>query len=150
MATSLNNLGDLARAQNRNDEARRQYDEALRINSELAKADPGAYLPEVATTLNNLGNLSRDEPTGSSPPKSRAGAKDLRIPSYKNNWETAVYSRCGGRETAVGDVTEQKGVVASTLARLSIHTAPVVSGTTWEAAQHLSPKFLQSRLLGGS
>ena len=61
MATSLNNLGDLARAQNRNDEARRQYDEALRINSELAKADPRAYLPEVATTLNNLGNLSRDQ-----------------------------------------------------------------------------------------
>jgi tetratricopeptide (TPR) repeat protein len=61
LTTILNNLGDLDRDQNRRDEARWQYEEALKINRELAEKNPGAYLPEVATTLNNLGNLSRDQ-----------------------------------------------------------------------------------------
>ena len=37
-----------------------QYEEALEIIRDLAKKNPDVYLPYVATTLNNLGVLSRD------------------------------------------------------------------------------------------
>jgi hypothetical protein len=37
--------------------ARQAYEEALKIRRELADAEPGIYRPDVAMTLNNLGNL---------------------------------------------------------------------------------------------
>jgi tetratricopeptide (TPR) repeat protein len=61
VAITLNNLGVLSRAENRNAEARKQYEEAQEIRRDLAKTNPEVYLPNVATTLNNLGNLSHAE-----------------------------------------------------------------------------------------
>jgi tetratricopeptide (TPR) repeat protein len=57
VASILNNLGVLYRHQNRMDEARQAFEEALKIRRELARKSPETYLPDVATTLNNLGNL---------------------------------------------------------------------------------------------
>jgi tetratricopeptide (TPR) repeat protein len=39
------------------EEARKAYDEALETNRKLAQQNPATYLPYVAMTLNNLGNL---------------------------------------------------------------------------------------------
>ena len=61
LADSLNNLGNVDQQQNRIDDARKHYEEALKIRSQLADKDPATYLPDVAATLNNLGNLDRDE-----------------------------------------------------------------------------------------
>jgi tetratricopeptide (TPR) repeat protein len=61
IAGTLNNLGVLHRAQNRMDEARQAYEEALKIRRELARKNPDTYLPDVAETLNNLGILHRDQ-----------------------------------------------------------------------------------------
>ena len=44
-------------AQNRAEEARKAFAEALKIYRELAQKKPGTYLPYVATTLNNLGTI---------------------------------------------------------------------------------------------
>jgi protein O-mannosyl-transferase len=55
----LNRWGDLDTDQKRMDEARRQYEEALKIRRELAQQNAAAYLPDMATTLNNLGNVNR-------------------------------------------------------------------------------------------
>ena len=76
----------------------------------------------------------------------RAGAKDLRIPSYKNNWETA---------SAVGDVTGEKGGVASRLAPCPFTLLRLLAAQSREAAQQLFQSvlisiFRQCRLLGGS
>jgi tetratricopeptide (TPR) repeat protein len=40
-------------------EARIEYEEALKIYRELAEKEPETYLPYVAATLNNLGILDR-------------------------------------------------------------------------------------------
>ena len=61
VATTLNNLGIVHRHQNRMDDARQAYEEALRISRELARKNPETYLPDVAMTLNNLGNLHSDQ-----------------------------------------------------------------------------------------
>ena len=61
MATTLNNLGALHRDQNRKDEARQAFEEALKTYRELAKTNPQTYLPYVARTLNNLGVLHSDQ-----------------------------------------------------------------------------------------
>ena len=42
------------------EKARHHYEEALQIHRELAQQNPEAYLPKVATSLNNLGVLLRD------------------------------------------------------------------------------------------
>ena len=42
------------------EKARRHYEEALQIHRELAQQNPEAYLPKVAGSLNNLGNLLRN------------------------------------------------------------------------------------------
>jgi tetratricopeptide (TPR) repeat protein len=42
------------------DEARNEYEEALKTYRGLAQKDPNTYLPDVAMTLNNLGILDRD------------------------------------------------------------------------------------------
>jgi tetratricopeptide (TPR) repeat protein len=49
-AGTLNNLGNLYRANNRMDDAEKAYDEALDLRRKLANANPDAYLPDVATT----------------------------------------------------------------------------------------------------
>jgi hypothetical protein len=40
-------------------EGEQAYQEAPTIRRQLAQANPQAYLPDVAMTLNNLGNLYR-------------------------------------------------------------------------------------------
>jgi len=59
IAMTLNNLGILFSDQNRQEDARTAYEEALKIRRELAARNPETYLPYVATTLNNLGVLFR-------------------------------------------------------------------------------------------
>jgi tetratricopeptide (TPR) repeat protein len=56
-AHMLNNPGALDSAENRSEEARQEYEEALQIRRELAQKNPQAYLPDLAETLNNLGVL---------------------------------------------------------------------------------------------
>ena len=41
--------------------ARTEYEEALKIYRDLAQKEPKTYLPYVAATLNNLGILDRAE-----------------------------------------------------------------------------------------
>jgi hypothetical protein len=43
------------------EEAREQFEEALQIRRELAEKSPESYLPDLAGTLNNLGNLDMDQ-----------------------------------------------------------------------------------------
>lgn len=52
--TTLNDLGILDAIQNRPDDARRKYEEALQSYRQLAQREPGTYIPYVAATLNNL------------------------------------------------------------------------------------------------
>src|SRR5947199_112039 len=59
IAMTLNNLAMLDGDQNRAEEARKGFEEALKIRRELAKKNPDAYLPDLAMTLNNLANLDR-------------------------------------------------------------------------------------------
>lgn len=53
----LNNLGNLLQVTNEMSEAKKTYEEALKIRRKLAEENPHVYLPYVATTLNNLGIL---------------------------------------------------------------------------------------------
>jgi tetratricopeptide (TPR) repeat protein len=43
------------------EEARNEHAEALKIRRELAHKNPDVYLPDVAQTLNNLGNLDSQQ-----------------------------------------------------------------------------------------
>ena len=61
VALTLNNLGNLDRDQNRMEEARKEFEEALQIRRELAQKNPETYLPDVAMTLNNLGVVNGDQ-----------------------------------------------------------------------------------------
>jgi tetratricopeptide (TPR) repeat protein len=61
VAGTLNNLGILHREQNRMEEARKAFEEALDTYRRLAHANPDTYLPDVAMTLNNLGVLHSDQ-----------------------------------------------------------------------------------------
>jgi tetratricopeptide (TPR) repeat protein len=56
-ADTRNNLGIPDRDQNRMEDARKEYEEALKIYRELAQRNPETYLPYVTTMLNNVGNL---------------------------------------------------------------------------------------------
>ena len=58
LARTLNNLGMLHRDQNRQQEARKEYEEALKISRELARKNSETNLPYLAQTLNNLGTLN--------------------------------------------------------------------------------------------
>ena len=51
----------LDKGQNRLQEARRHFERALELRRAMAPQNPAAYLPDMATTLNNLGNLDRLE-----------------------------------------------------------------------------------------
>ena len=57
---ALNNLGALHSEQNREEEARETYHEALKTYRELAQKQE-AFLPYVAMTLSNLGNLESEQ-----------------------------------------------------------------------------------------
>jgi tetratricopeptide (TPR) repeat protein len=48
-------------AEQRMDEAREHFEQALELRRQLAQQNPATYLPDMATTLNNLGNLDRME-----------------------------------------------------------------------------------------
>jgi tetratricopeptide (TPR) repeat protein len=60
IALTLNNLGNLHRAQNHLTEALGAHEEALSTRRELATHNSDAYLSDLAFTLNNLGNVYRD------------------------------------------------------------------------------------------
>ena len=51
------NYAYLLQSLNDFDEARSHYEEALQVLRELSKKDPGLHKPNLATTLNNLGNI---------------------------------------------------------------------------------------------
>ena len=51
VAMTLNNLGILHNVQNRMEEARKAYEEALGTYRQLARTNPDTYLPDVARTL---------------------------------------------------------------------------------------------------
>jgi Tfp pilus assembly protein PilF len=57
VAATLHNLGYLHSRDNRNEEARGEYEESLKIRRELAQKNPDIFLPDVATTLCNIGSL---------------------------------------------------------------------------------------------
>jgi tetratricopeptide (TPR) repeat protein len=61
LAATLNNLGGLDRDQNRMQEARNEFAEALKTYRELAQKNPDVNLPDVAMSLNNLGLLDSDQ-----------------------------------------------------------------------------------------
>jgi tetratricopeptide (TPR) repeat protein len=61
MATTLNNLGNLDRLQNRTEDARQHFEGALDLRRQLARQNPDKYLPDVAGTLNTLGFLDRNQ-----------------------------------------------------------------------------------------
>src|SRR2546423_1601144 len=54
---TLNNLGNLHGNQNRMEEARKAYEEALATYRTLAASNPDTYLPYVARTLCGLGRM---------------------------------------------------------------------------------------------
>jgi len=60
-STTLSNLGIMYRRQNRLEEARKAFDEALEIRRKLSRLNADTYLPDVAETLNDLGNLLSDQ-----------------------------------------------------------------------------------------
>ena len=41
------------------DEARQHYEEALKIDRQLAGQNPAVYLPDLAMTLSNLGKVDQ-------------------------------------------------------------------------------------------
>ncbi|HSS50154.1 MAG TPA: tetratricopeptide repeat protein, partial [Thermoanaerobaculia bacterium] len=61
VADTLSNLGNLYRAENRTDEARHAFEEALKIDRDLAGKTPKVHRPDVALTLINLGSLHRQQ-----------------------------------------------------------------------------------------
>ncbi|NEQ33348.1 MAG: tetratricopeptide repeat protein, partial [Leptolyngbya sp. SIO4C5] len=61
VATTLNNLAILQKAQNELARAEENYQQVLQICRALAEENPRTYLPYVATTLNNLANLQSDQ-----------------------------------------------------------------------------------------
>jgi tetratricopeptide (TPR) repeat protein len=76
-ARTLNDLGMLEADQNRPEEARKAYEEALKTYRDLAQRDPETYLPGVAASLNNLGILEAEQ---NRPDEARKAYEDaLRI-----------------------------------------------------------------------
>jgi tetratricopeptide (TPR) repeat protein len=60
MATTLNNLGNLDRLQNRTGDARQHYEAAVGIHRQLAQQNLEQYLPDMAMALANLGSLEKN------------------------------------------------------------------------------------------
>jgi tetratricopeptide (TPR) repeat protein len=61
VALAVNGLAALDGDQNRMEEARKGFEEALQIYRQLANNNPDVYLPEVARTLTNLAVLDVDQ-----------------------------------------------------------------------------------------
>jgi hypothetical protein len=59
VAATLNNLGILDRAQNRPEEARKEYEEALKIYEVFAEEDPEQFSPHVKRVKKLLKELPR-------------------------------------------------------------------------------------------
>jgi protein O-mannosyl-transferase len=59
LAVTADSLEDFDTEQKRMDEARRHYEEALKLYRQLVQQNPDAYLPFLATTLNEAGNVAR-------------------------------------------------------------------------------------------
>ncbi len=59
LAMAASNLEGLDTEQKRMDEARRHFEEALKIYRQLAQQNPNAYLPDMAAVLNDLAHLDR-------------------------------------------------------------------------------------------
>src|SRR5262249_5370983 len=59
--SSSTDLGSIGSAQDETEETRRELEESLKADRELAKKEPETYLPQVAATLNNLGILEGAE-----------------------------------------------------------------------------------------
>ena len=59
VAATLNNLGILDRAQNRPEEARKAFEEALNIYKSLAKQDPDQFSPLVERMKKLLKHLPK-------------------------------------------------------------------------------------------
>ena len=87
-AMAMNSLAIMYRRRNRNDEARKAYDEALAVSRKLAQQAPAIYLPDVIETLNNLGNLLSDQ--NSLPDAQKAYEEALEI-SPKPTQDNATY-----------------------------------------------------------
>jgi tetratricopeptide (TPR) repeat protein len=58
VARTLNNLGVLYRDENRMEEARKAYEEALQIYQAFAQIDPSRYQPDVLRVKRLLDELS--------------------------------------------------------------------------------------------
>src|ERR1039458_8329231 len=56
---TLTNLGLLDAVQHRMDAARQHYEEALKIERQLAGQNSAVYLPDLAMALDNLGRVDR-------------------------------------------------------------------------------------------
>ena len=55
MAATLNNLAALHSNKSERDQAKSEYEEALKIRRSLAEVNPDIYLPDMAATLVNMG-----------------------------------------------------------------------------------------------
>jgi tetratricopeptide (TPR) repeat protein len=99
-ALTAHDLEKFDTEQKRMDEARQHYEEALRINRQLAKRDPVIYVPRVAGTLNNLGFIARYQ---------------NRIDDARQYYEEAVRIH---RQLAKLNSTAQLNVLAATLNNL--------------------------------
>jgi tetratricopeptide (TPR) repeat protein len=82
------------------DEARQHYEEALKIDRQLAEQDPAVYLPDMAMTLSNLGRVDRLE---------------NRMEESRANYTEAVTIY---RKLAQGDPARYAGDLARAEARL--------------------------------
>ena len=101
-AATLNNLGLLHRHRNRMEEARKAYEEALKIRRQLAQTNPETHLPEVANTLSDLGALHSDQ---------------NRLEQARNVYEEALKIR---RDLARNDRETYLPEVAMTLSKLAV------------------------------
>ena len=68
MATTLTNLGAVDGVQNRMEEGRQHYEEALKIYSQLAQQNPATLLAGRGRNIEQLWELRYREPDGRRPP----------------------------------------------------------------------------------
>ena len=70
-------LENLGTEQNRMDEARRHFERALELHQQQAQQYSGAYMADMARTLNNLGNLDRLQNRTEEARQHNAGALEI-------------------------------------------------------------------------
>jgi tetratricopeptide (TPR) repeat protein len=75
LAMTQHDRENVGTEQNRLDEARHHLERALELRQPLAKQNPGAYLPDMARNLINLGALDRDQ---------------NRLDEARHHWEGAL------------------------------------------------------------